>query len=201
MRHLIGRHPMAASVAASVFTTVLIHAMWLAVGPARADKEAPPVTPILKAQLFVVADESGKNRAYLGLMPDGSVGLRIDDTGGAPRSILSLSKKGSSGLVLTHANSKTTASLFVGADGWPGISMTDLQGRTVPWLAAAPAAVSPTGGAGESADPRLALPGYEMLNYGGAGDPAERKQYQGCRKGCAGVRDTALQQSCLKQCE
>lgn len=196
--------PVGVAVSASVITTLLLHAVLLAAGSARAEKEHGQEAPIARAQLYVVKDEQGKNRAFFGLLPDGSVGMRIMDKEGVLRTQFTVSQKGSAGLVLTHKNAKSVASIFVADDGQPGFTMTDARGESV--IISQPASAAQRPGSAASS-PATTLPS-SLWNFGGRTSPEEaererdrRRRKDECLRTCQGFKDTEIQKSCLTQCQ
>ncbi|MBI2060028.1 MAG: hypothetical protein HYT87_09685 [Nitrospirae bacterium] len=195
--------PVWSAVVASVMTTLLVHTLFLATTTARAEKEHSPDAPIARAQLYVVKDEQGKNRAFFGLLPDGSVGMRIMDKEGVLRTQFTVSQKGSAGLVLTHKNAKSVASFFIADDGQPGFTMTDAKGESL--IVSQPASSAQRPGA--AASPGTELPS-SLWNFGSRVSPEEaererdrRRRKDECLRTCQGFKDTEIQKSCLTQCQ
>ena len=89
-----------------------------------------PVAKVLRAERFEVVDSSGKVRAALETLPDGSPGLTLRDKDGQMRAGLLLSN-GSPGLSLWGKDGKGGAMLAVRADGSPELALYDKDGRLV----------------------------------------------------------------------
>lgn len=89
---------------------------------------------VVEAQRFLVRDPStGRSRASLSLLQDGSVGLAILALDGRSLS-LSADAGGNMGLALYDRNRKLRAELFSGPDGNPALAIRDAGGKVL-WKA------------------------------------------------------------------
>jgi hypothetical protein len=96
--------------------------------------QASPGGQVVEAQRFVVRDPStGRGRAALSLLQDGSVGLSILALDGRSLS-LSADAGGNMGLTLYDRNRKLRAELFSGPDGSPALAVRDAGGKIL-WKA------------------------------------------------------------------
>ncbi|PYO22967.1 MAG: hypothetical protein DMD88_05215 [Candidatus Rokuibacteriota bacterium] len=90
--------------------------------------------PVVEAQRFLINDPaSGKARAALSLLQDGSVGLSLISVDGKSLS-LSADAGGNMGLSLVDSNRTLRAELFAGADGSPALILHDRSGKVI-WKA------------------------------------------------------------------
>ena len=90
--------------------------------------------PIVEAQRFLVRDpKTGKERAALSLLKDGSVGLRLIGIDGKSLS-LSADAGGNMGLTFYDKNRALRADVSASADGSSTISLRDASGKVV-WKA------------------------------------------------------------------
>ncbi len=90
--------------------------------------------PVVEAQRFLIRDPaSGKARAALSLLQDGSVGLSIISLDGKSLS-LSADAGGNMGLMLGDSNRTLRGQLFAGADGSPALILQDRSGKVI-WKA------------------------------------------------------------------
>jgi hypothetical protein len=89
---------------------------------------------VVEAQKFLIRDPaSGKARAALSLLQDGSVGLSIISLDGKSLS-LSADAGGNMGLMLVDNNRTLRGQLLAGADGSPAIILQDRSGKVI-WKA------------------------------------------------------------------
>jgi hypothetical protein len=96
--------------------------------------QASPGGQVVEAQRFVVRDPStGRGRAALSLLQDGSVGLSIIALDGRSLS-LSADAGGNMGLTLYDRNRQLRAELFSGPDGSPSLAVRDAGGKVL-WKA------------------------------------------------------------------
>jgi hypothetical protein len=90
--------------------------------------------PVVEAQRFLINDPaSGKARAALSLLQDGSVGLSLISADGKSLS-LSADAGGNMGLSLVDSNRTLRAALSAGADGSPTLILHDRSGKVI-WKA------------------------------------------------------------------
>jgi len=87
-----------------------------------------PVAKVLRAERFEVVDSSGKVRAALETLPDGSPGLTLRDKDGQMRAWLSLLPDGSPGLTLRDKDGQMRAGLLL-SNGSPGLSLWGKDGK------------------------------------------------------------------------
>lgn len=91
--------------------------------------QASPGGQVIEAQRFVLRDPStGKGRAALSLLQDGSAGLSILALDGRSLS-LSADAGGNMGLTLYDRNRKLRAELFSGPDGSASLAVRDAGGK------------------------------------------------------------------------
>ena len=96
--------------------------------------QAGRATPVVEAQRFLIRDpNTGKGRAALSLLQDGSVGLSMTALDGKSLS-LSADAGGKMGLTLHDNTRKLRAELFAGTDGAAALALRDATGKVI-WRA------------------------------------------------------------------
>lgn len=87
------------------------------------------VPKVVEAEQFVIRDAGGMQRASLGVLPGGAVGLLLTDKDGKRRAVLSVSADGYPGMVLADKDEMLRALLLVAADGIV-LGLKDKDGKT-----------------------------------------------------------------------
>lgn len=82
---------------------------------------------VIRANQFILEDETGKTRAVLDVSKDGVPGLYLYDDQSTPRAMLGVSNHGSA-LALCDKNGKTLVSLTVSNDG-SSLRLADDHGK------------------------------------------------------------------------
>ena len=78
---------------------------------------------------FVLRGSDGKVRGAMGVLPDGAVGLNLNDLKGQTRITLDLATDGSPGLDFYDPQGKLRATFALGASGTPGLGLYDMAGK------------------------------------------------------------------------
>jgi hypothetical protein len=89
-----------------------------------------PASPILEARGFVVRDERWQERAALGLRPDGSPMLRLNNRAGRARAFMFVRDDGVASFRLTDSSGVHRAQIAVDASGAPWVMLSDAGGRS-----------------------------------------------------------------------
>ena len=83
----------------------------------------------VEAEQFVLLGSDGKVRGAMGITPEGSVGLNLNDVKGQTRITLDVAENGSPGLDFYDPQGKLRATLAVSASGIPGLGLYDETGK------------------------------------------------------------------------
>jgi hypothetical protein len=83
----------------------------------------------LEAEQFVLRGSDGKVRGAMGIAPDGTVGLNLDDVKSQTRITLDVAVDGSPGLDFYDPQGKLRATFALGLTGTPGLGLYDANGK------------------------------------------------------------------------
>jgi hypothetical protein len=132
--------------AAGVLAVLLASATVLAGVAVSRERRLPATTDSLEGRQIVLRDAAGKTRAVLGIRPDGSVGLVMNDDHAIPRAMLGLGSDGEPALGLSDRGGRLRAAIAVAADGSASVGFLD-RAQTV----------RTTLGTGENGAPALSM--------------------------------------------
>lgn len=80
-------------------------------------------TGVIKAKTIELAGESGKARVWLGQVPDGSLGIKVDDASGETRANLSLNSIGVPEFYLNDLEGHQRVSITMSMEGNPQVQL------------------------------------------------------------------------------
>jgi len=83
----------------------------------------------LEATEFVLRGSDGKVRGAMGVLPDGAVGLNLNDVKGQTRITLDVEPDGSPGLDFYDPQGKLRVTLALSSTGTPGLGLYDETGK------------------------------------------------------------------------
>ena len=86
--------------------------------------------PVVEAQRFVLQDKQHRARLIMIASDDGTVMMRLNNTGEKARSIWSLAPDGEASLRLSDSTGTTRAELAIDATGDPSLVLAAADGRT-----------------------------------------------------------------------
>lgn len=90
---------------------------------------AVPAAKVIEAEKFVLRDPTGRERAELSVLADGSPTLGFVDPDGKPRALFGLGADGAPGLALLGPDDKGRLTLSVRRDGAAAVILVDAGGR------------------------------------------------------------------------
>src|SRR5262249_3740758 len=102
---------------------------WFLMGTPVFAQKAPQREKDLQAERFEVVDQAGKLRAILGVVPDGTLSLVLNDKAGRPRAGLTVVSNGAPFVALFDKDGKLRTKLALEPDGAPSLTLADDNGQ------------------------------------------------------------------------